>query len=649
MRAQPVVQIEYLDASHYRLPVDLAEAYCDVKDLHGLYDAMAFQPHSNLVLVGPKGAGKAQPLDALVLTPDGFVPMGEITPGMKVVHQNGEAVEVLEIHPQGRKSVYRVIMTDGSETRCCDEHLWQTRTVNDAYHGRPPQVRSLGEIRETLVHQTGSATNPRLPHNYPAHRIPLACPVQFTPLERSLPLAPYLLGVLLGDGCFRSGSVQVSNSELDVMERALVLLPDGDGARRTPRSDTVVMTTIHRRGTRSHSHTRLALESMGLWGCKSLDKFIPEIYLRASISDRLDLLCGLCDTDGYVLRSGQRVEITTSSVRLAEGLLHLIRSLGGLVRMTNRIPTYTYLGERRQGARSYRLTPYFHSGLCPVRSAKHQARWKGVSTHYHRAIAAVEPDGEAVCQCITVDAEDGLYITDDFIVTHNSLSLAAWAAKNRHPIVTYSCSEDTNRQDLYGTFTLRNDRTPFILGPITTAFEIANAEGHCILCLEEINALKPGAQKLLNPICDFHRRVEVPTAHKVFELDPGAKLWVVGTMNTAVYGGVHALNEDLTSRLNLGVVSYPELDDERRLLEQTLPKILKKLTRTQINHALALAMETRQGEFEYALSTRDLVQMLTNIATLGVERAVWLASGKFEDEDRDTFLKRAQSHFGTAG
>ena len=227
-----------------------------------------------------------------------------------------------------------------------------------------------------------------------------------------------------------------------------------------------------------------------------------------------------------------------------------------------------------------------------------------------------------------------------------SLSIAAWAAKHGHPIVTLSCSEDNRKSDLYGHFVLRDGHTPFILGPVTAAFEIANLYGSCVLCLEEINALKPGAQKLLNPVCDFHRRVEVPTAHKVFELEPGKKLWVTGTMNTAVYGGVYSLNEDLTSRLNLLPLDYPTLEREKQLLNATLAKLVNSIPKKTFNAVLRLANETRQGEFDYALSTRDIVQIISNINAVGIESAMWIASGKFEDRDRATFKERAKSAFG---
>ena len=132
----------------------------------------------------------------------------------------------------------------------------------------------------------------------------------------------------------------------------------------------------------------------------------------------------------------------------------------------------------------------------------------------------------------------------------------------------------------------------------------------------------------------------------MFRLEPGARLWVVGTMNTAVYGGVYSLNEDLKSRFNMLPLGYPSLDQERRILNETMSTLMKAVKKKTVNLVLQLAEETRKNQFDYALSTRDVVQILNNIDKVGLKAAMWIASGKFEDEDRDTFVERVTSCFG---
>jgi nitric oxide reductase NorQ protein len=227
-----------------------------------------------------------------------------------------------------------------------------------------------------------------------------------------------------------------------------------------------------------------------------------------------------------------------------------------------------------------------------------------------------------------------------------SLSLASFAGKEDCPILTFDCSEDVRRSHLLGMFVLRGNETPFVLGPLSTAFEVANEVGQAILVLEEINALSPQMQKVLNSSLDFRRRIEVPEAGAVFQLNPGAKLWITGTMNTAVYGGVYELNEDLKSRVRLVPMDYPEVAQEQTILAEVLKAQGLTVDPRVVNHVLTLAHETRQKAMDYALSTRDVVQVLEDSVYVGLNKALWLVSGKFEGEDRSTIAERVQSIFG---
>jgi len=227
-----------------------------------------------------------------------------------------------------------------------------------------------------------------------------------------------------------------------------------------------------------------------------------------------------------------------------------------------------------------------------------------------------------------------------------TLSFQSWAAKIKCPIVTFDCSEDVRRSHLIGMYVLRGDQTPFILGPIPTAFEIANEYGMCILAFEEVNALTPQMQKGLNSVADYRRKVEVPECQRVFKLKPGARLWVVGSMNTSVYGGVYQLNEDLKSRFRLLALDYPKPSKEKEVVQAVLNGNASKLDSGIIDKVLLLAHETRQKTLEYALSTRDVVQLLEDIAALDTQTALRIVIGKFDDSDRDTIVQRIQSIFG---
>lgn len=227
-----------------------------------------------------------------------------------------------------------------------------------------------------------------------------------------------------------------------------------------------------------------------------------------------------------------------------------------------------------------------------------------------------------------------------------SLSIAAYAAKKDIPVLTFDCSEDVRRSHLLGMFVLRGDQTPFVLGPLTSAFEVANETGEAVLILEEINALTPQMQKCLNSVLDFRKKVEVPEAKKVFKLRDGAKLWITGTMNTAAYGGVYEMNEDLKSRVRLVPLDYPTPAEESKIIAELVRAAGIKVDKKVITGILTLAHETRQKAMDYALATRDVVQIIEDTSLVGLEKALWLASGKFEGDDRATLRERIESIFG---
>src|SRR6266849_419011 len=131
-----------------------------------------FQPGDLVILAARPSMGKAQPLDAPVLTPTGYVPMGEVRPGSHVVGADGKPKRVLAVFPQGVKPVFRVRFTDGATVECCDEHLWFTTTrVENRRAGSRGSVKPLAEIRQSLrVASEPDRLN---------HRVPVVAPIEF--------------------------------------------------------------------------------------------------------------------------------------------------------------------------------------------------------------------------------------------------------------------------------------------------------------------------------------------------------------------------------------------------------------------------------------------------------------------------------------
>ncbi len=220
-----------------------------------------------------------------------------------------------------------------------------------------------------------------------------------------------------------------------------------------------------------------------------------------------------------------------------------------------------------------------------------------------------------------------------------SASVASFAKKLQVPLITHWCSEDQRREHLVGHLTLEDTQTVYHLGPLPKAVELANKAGKCILLFEELNGLTQQSQKLLNSLTDWHRNVE--TDYGTYKLNKDAKLWIVGTMNTSAYGGVFSLNTDLKSRFRILPLGYASKDKEKEIVNT----LVKGLDPKVVDKVLTLAQTTRQGTVDYALSPRDVVDILRDSKIVGIGEAIRLQSGKFEGAERATFIAWVKQTF----
>jgi phosphate starvation-inducible PhoH-like protein len=364
--------------------------------------------------------GRAQPYDSEVLTPWGFRSIGSLEVGDLVIGSDGQPTPVLGVYPQGRKEVFRVRTQDGASTLCCGEHLWAVMTHADRRRGRPQRVvetRSMiGRLRAAHAHR---------------YELPLVSrPAEFEP--RDVPMNPYALGLLLGDGCLTTSttpSFTTADPELALtLESAL----DGIELRRKNEVDYVLRHTAgHRGGVIVSNPVTVVLRDLGLAGTRSNTKFVPELYLHNSSDVRLAVLQGLLDTDGGpVTQHGRtcRVQYGTSSARLRDDVVFLVRSLGGVAYWRTRHAAGRRPGRARGRDVHHRLDAYvldirMPAGVEPFRLArKREAYEVSGGGRPMRFIDSIEPAGEQETLCIQVAAADSLYVTDDFLVTHNTLN-----------------------------------------------------------------------------------------------------------------------------------------------------------------------------------------------------------------------------------
>jgi len=359
------------------------------------------------------GIGKALANNEPVLTPTGWRPIGGIRVGDTVATVDGSFTRVDGVYPQGRVPLYRVTFDDGSSVLTCAEHQWETTTRSERKHGRSGSVRTTAEIAQSLTFPNG-------PLRGLNHQVPALSAIRHP--TAALAVDPYLLGLWLGDGSSR-GRIGVALPE----KVAAVAGATGSAGTEDGRENGYTVW---------QAIPAPSLRELGLFGCRSGDKFIPEQYLHADIGQRTALLQGLLDTDGTIGATGNAITYDTMSPRLADGVAELVRSLGGVARRGTKRATL----HGRDYGECHRVYVALPAGVAPFRLPAKANRlrpdWSsGNKTRtLRRYIASVEPAGEGEATCIRVAHPSALFVTRDHIVTHNSAlvsMLIKWAMDTR--------------------------------------------------------------------------------------------------------------------------------------------------------------------------------------------------------------------------
>lgn len=408
--------------------------------------------YRGLMVAAQIGTGKGQCAHSKVRTPNGWTKMKDIKVGDLVMTIDGSYTKVEGVYPRGRLKTYKVKFKDGRSIIVDGDHLWavhgynfketsimypyinfSNRTIQEDYTNQPTCVIETRQLFDFM------SRNRR--HNLKLY-IPLCRPEQNE--DKEFFIHPYILGVLLGDGCISGDrNIAIACSDPKVIERcAKFLHRDYKITTHKPDGDKKCLTygiALKDRKGRKHNEYVQELRRLRLLGTTALTKFIPLEYLNGSKDQRLELMRGLMDTDGEVSRARGRnglginkqgeglcgsLYYSTSSQHLAFDIRELIHSLGDICRLKPRVPFYAYKGERLQGNVSYRLS---------IRSRmprEYLTRWKKRKDRLHAEnqysknlklqIVSVEEYPEQEIICIKVAHPSELYVAEDYIVTHNT-------------------------------------------------------------------------------------------------------------------------------------------------------------------------------------------------------------------------------------
>lgn len=378
----------------------------------------------NGTILASTGAGKAQSLTSKILTPLGWKLMGDVQVGDQVLTPTGMTSNVIGVFPQGKKELFRITFHDGSSTLCCNEHLWKVRMPKGKLSSAKTyeQIVSLSEMRQFL--DLKKASNGKIFGNI---SIDVIQP-RIDEIVDILPIDPYVVGVLLGDGGLSNRFVMLSSNDQHILDTISQLTLEFDVSLKHKQNVDYVLIKNEKQNSCPPSPNKLtdALDKLGLIGTKSSTKFIPDQYKNSSLSNKIKLIQGLMDTDGTIDKRGN-CSYTTVSYQLAKDLQEVLWSIGAICTITSRHPSYTYNGEKKLGQLAYTLHIVIQDRSILFTLPRKLERCHTFNNRVKIGRRVVDISLECVdnAQCIMIDDPNHLYITDDYIITHNTIICAA--------------------------------------------------------------------------------------------------------------------------------------------------------------------------------------------------------------------------------
>lgn len=383
---------------------------------------------------GSSGLGKALPNSTIIPTPIGWRRVSEIQVGDYLFDAFGKPTKVLGVYPQGKKEVWQITFKDGRTAKCCDEHLWSYNTNSqkaNAKKGRKFYTKSLKEIMQEPL-QNANGTYRIL--------VPMQKAVEYTSKKHYLP--PYVMGLLLGDGSFRQ---QESNKVLQFSSQDAEL----------PNAIGEAMQWIVKKGSSNNYSWYFATkenqeyqnDKINIWvedaliehpeliNISSKEKFVPREYIEDSIDNRYALLQGLLDSDGHVDDKG-RVSYYTISEKLRDDFIEIARSLG--------FKTHVIIDAHKETNIGYIVSiqgnPEDKIKLFKLKRKKATIeKWYNNTSRFekntHNPIVKIEKlNYSEEMTCFYVDNDEHLFLTENFIVTHNTRQAVADACYLAYPV-----------------------------------------------------------------------------------------------------------------------------------------------------------------------------------------------------------------------
>ena len=380
----------------------------------------------------PSGGGKALPNSTLIPMFDGtWKTVGEVKVGDKLIDRYGKPTTVLQIYPQGYKRVYEVSFKDGRTALCNDEHLWSYNTATQ--RGNKLYTKTLREIINE-----GAKLNYKTTDGAWKYLVPVNEAVQYA--QKDLKIDPYIMGLMIGDGSFRqhdsNKALQFSSNDTELIE-SIERIMNWGSLKGSEHNYTYYFYNID---TKQNVYVEHFLKDYPeLLNTYATNKSIPDDYLYSSVEDRWALFQGLMDTDGSIDNKGC-CSFSTTSDKLAQQMRQLCLSLGlkVSVRLDERMDKYTngYCYDITIMSRPEDKCNFFRLSrkVAIVEAYLNNGKRKEANTH--NAIVNIEDLGyDEEMTCFYVDNNEHLFLTEDYIVTHNTRTMVGNACSIAFPYI----------------------------------------------------------------------------------------------------------------------------------------------------------------------------------------------------------------------
>lgn len=400
-------EIESTSYSHVKWPKGHpAEGQGIVLKDHQVELVNSFLNNIQGINICPTSGGKAQPLYSKILTPLGWKTMNDMEVGSQVINKSGTVSTVIGVYPQGEKDIYRLYFEDGRHADSTIDHLWNIRKRGDLNWS----TATLKDVRKMLSNK--GRTRMKLP----VYEIPLANRLKST-IDILLPCDPWTAGYLLA-------SVKVAGKNLIIKELNPVII---NKLNETLDTKLVKLDLYTYQIDNPNSAMMQFIFGNELSSVRNIK--LPEIFFASSVKQKIQLVRGLFDASAFATKISNTVKFLTDSVYLLSDLQKLMWELGSVCINTSTNHGITVPGKKRQQVGSLTFTAlvkdtdvheYFTLASKKESVTKHYCTTQSIGLK----ISKIELIGKEEAQCIAIDSNDKLYITDNHIVTHNTICTA---------------------------------------------------------------------------------------------------------------------------------------------------------------------------------------------------------------------------------